>query len=74
MSTESFEPYGESLSEFGSCQREPPKAASAILSAVGQYGFWLLVVVVVFARIASFSPAPWFSTDATSASIGSAQR
>jgi hypothetical protein len=59
MSTETFEPYGEPLPELGSRTRAPPKV-SAILSAVGQYSFWLLVIVIVCARIAYFSPAPSF--------------
>ena len=48
MLTEKFEPYGEPLPEFRSGKREQPKATSAILSVVGQYSFWLLVVVIVF--------------------------
>jgi hypothetical protein len=66
MLTEKFEPYGEPLPEFRSGKREQPKAASAILSAVGQYTFWLLVVVIVFTRVAFFSPVPSFSTQAFS--------
>jgi hypothetical protein len=66
MLTEKFEPYGEPLPEFRSGKREQPKAASAILSAVGQYSFWLLVVVIVFTRVALFSPVPSFSTQAFS--------
>jgi hypothetical protein len=61
MSTEHFEPYGELLPEFRPGRRKPP-TASAVLSAVGQSIFWSLVVVIVFARIAYFSPAPSFST------------
>jgi hypothetical protein len=60
MSTETFEPYGEPLPELGSGRREQPKV-SAILSAVGQYSFWLLVIVIVCARVAYFSPAPSFA-------------
>jgi len=56
MLTEKFEPYGEPLPEFRSGEREQPKATSAILSVVGQYSFWLLVVVIVFTRVAFFSP------------------
>ena len=66
MLTERFEPYGEPLPEFRSGKREQPKATSEILSAVGQYSFWLLVVVIVFTRVAFFSPAPSFSTQAFS--------
>jgi hypothetical protein len=72
MSTETFEPYGEPLPELGSGTRAQPKV-SAILSAVGQYSFWLLVIVIVCARIAYFSPAPSFPA-AVLASIQSTPR
>jgi hypothetical protein len=74
MSTAKFEPFGELLPENGLGKREQPKAASAILSAVGQGCFWLLVVAIVVTRIAYFSPAPSFSHTAASALIHSAQR
>jgi hypothetical protein len=71
MSTARFEPFGELLPENG----EQPKSASAILSAVGQGFFWLLVVTIVVTRIAYFSPAPSFSPHAAApALIHSAQR
>lgn len=66
MSTEKFGPYGEPLPEAGSGTHEQPKA-SVVLSAVGQYCFWLLVLVIVLTRIAYFSPASSFATDASSA-------
>ena len=74
MSTEKFEPFGEPLPGNGLAARGQPKAASAILDAVGQYSFWLLVVVIVFSRIAFFSPVPSFVTHAMSGLILSAQR
>jgi hypothetical protein len=79
MLTEKFEPYGEPLPEFRSGNSEQPKAASAILSAVGQYSFWILVAVIVGTRIAFFSPVPSFSNHALSdhtvlAVINSAER
>ena len=74
MSTEKYEPFGEPLPGNGSAVREQPRAASAILSAVGQYSFWLLVVIIVFTRIAYFSPVPSFATHAVSGLIHSAQR
>jgi hypothetical protein len=73
MSTEKFEPYGEALPDAGSGTREQPKA-SAILSAVGQYVFWLLVVVIVLTRIAYFSPVSSFATDASLALTHGTQR
>lgn len=73
MSTEKFDPYGEPLPEAGSGTRKQPKA-SAILSAVGQYGFWLLVLVIVLTRIAYFSPVSSFPTDASLALTHGTQR
>jgi hypothetical protein len=74
MSTAKFEPFGELLPENGLGKREQPKAASSILSAVGQSFFWLLVVAIVVTRVAYFSPAPSFAPQAASALIHSAQR
>jgi hypothetical protein len=73
MSTETFEPYGEPLPELGSGTREQSKG-SAILSAVGQYSFWLLVIVIVCARIAYFSPVSSFPATAVLAMTSSTQR
>jgi hypothetical protein len=73
MSPAKFEPFGELLPENGLGKREQPKPGSAILSAVGQGCFWLLVVAIVFTRVAYFSPAPSFSPHAP-ALIHSAQR
>jgi hypothetical protein len=73
MSTEKFEPYGEALPDAGSGTHEHSKA-SAILSAVGQYGFWFLVVVIVLTRIAYFSPVSSFPTDPSSALTHGTQR
>jgi hypothetical protein len=73
MPTEIFEPYGEPLPEMGSGKREQPKV-SAILSAVGQYSFWLLVIVIVLARIAYFSPVSSFPGAAVLALTYSTQR
>jgi hypothetical protein len=73
MLTAKFEPFGELLPENGLGKREQPKA-SAILSAVGQGCFWLLVVAIVATRVAYFSPAPSFAPHTASALIHSAQR
>ena len=74
MPTEKFEPFGEPLPGNRAAAREQRTDASAILSAVGQYSFWLLVVVIVATRIAYFSPVPSFATQAMSGLIHSAQR
>lgn len=74
MSTERFEAYGEPLREVGSGKRELPKTTSAIISVVGQCGFWLLVAAIIITRIAYFSPVPSFSAHEVLASIHSARR
>jgi hypothetical protein len=65
--SEKFEPYGELLPPSGPGEREAPKPGSAVLELVGRGLFWLLVVVIVATRIAYFSPASLFSTQANSA-------
>jgi hypothetical protein len=74
MSTEKFELFGEPLPETGLGKPERPKAESAILSAVGRYVFWLLVVVIVFTRITYFSSVPSYSPHVVSALIHNAVR
>ena len=44
-----------------------PDAASATLSRVGQYAFWLLVVVIVSVRILMYPAAPTFEVGSTTA-------
>jgi hypothetical protein len=57
MLTEKFDAYGEVLPEAVTrAKREPGRTASALLSRVGQCGFWLLVFLIVAARII-YSPA-----------------
>jgi hypothetical protein len=73
MSTTKFEPFGELLPQDGPGKRQQPKAASAILSAVGQGCFWFLVVAIVVTR-AYFAPATTFSSHAAAPLIHSAQR
>jgi hypothetical protein len=50
MLARKFDAYGEALPD-AAANREPASSASALLSRVGQYAFWLLVAVIVFARI-----------------------
>jgi hypothetical protein len=50
MLARKFDAYGEVLPESAGV-REQSSTASAYLSRIGQYAFWLLVVVIVFARI-----------------------
>jgi hypothetical protein len=50
MLARKFDAYGEVLPEAAGA-REQASTASAFLSRIGQYAFWLLVLVIVFARI-----------------------
>jgi hypothetical protein len=58
MLTEKFDAYGEALP--GVTRDEAAAPASAVLGRVGQYCFWLLVVVIVSARIIFYPAAPAF--------------
>ena len=55
MSIEKFDPYGSVLPANPRDEAEPRTAASMVLTRVGQYVFWLLVILVVACRIAFFS-------------------
>lgn len=64
---ENFDAYGQVLPKnvLPGSNRDTIKASgskSAILSRIGQYIFWLLVVVIVFARIFYFSASPTFES------------
>lgn len=54
-SIEKFDPYGSVLPATARGEAETPKAGSAFLGRLGQYVFWLLVVVIVASRIVYFS-------------------
>lgn len=57
--TEKFDAYGEVLPGEARDHREAAgTASSGVLSRIGQYAFWLLVVVIVAARIISYQAAP----------------
>jgi hypothetical protein len=58
--TEKFDPYGEVLPDAGRGDRAAGKTGSAVLSRVGQYVFWLLVVIIVSARIVYYPATPRF--------------
>jgi hypothetical protein len=55
MSIEEFDPYGSALPANPRDEAEPRTAASMVLTRVGQYVFWLLVILIVSSRIAFFS-------------------
>ena len=50
MRARKFDAYGEVLPDAAGT-RQPERTASAFLSRMGQYAFWLLVIVIVLARI-----------------------
>lgn len=58
MLTEKFDPYGEASPDAG--RGYPGKTGSAFLSRAGQYLFWLLVVIIVSARIIYYPVTPRF--------------
>jgi hypothetical protein len=60
MLTEKFDAYGEVLPDAPRDSREAASAASRVLGGVGQYVFWLLVVVIVSARIVYYPATPAF--------------
>jgi hypothetical protein len=64
MPTEKFDAYGEVLPEV---EREAGRPASLILGRVGQSLFWLLVIVIVSARIIYFPASPRFEVGSASA-------
>jgi hypothetical protein len=68
MLTDKFDAYGEALPDAAAGKREAGKAASVALSRVGQYVFWLLVVVIVSARIMMYPATPVFEVGSATAS------
>ncbi len=60
MLTEKFDAYGEMLPETPRGKREAFRSGSVILGRVGQSIFWLLVVLIVSARIIYYPSAPKF--------------
>ncbi len=64
MLSEKFDAYGEVLRDAAGGQPETATAASAALGRVGQYAFWLLVVIIVSVRIVYYPAAPAFQVGA----------
>jgi hypothetical protein len=67
MPTEKFDAYGEALPDAARGKREAGGAASTALGRIGQYVFWLLVVVIVSVRILMYPAAPAFEVGSASA-------
>ena len=66
MLTEKFDAYGEVSPAAARDGREAGRTASAVLARVGQLSFWLLVIIIVAARVIWYPAPPAF--DAGSAS------
>ena len=65
MLTEKFDAYGDVLPDAAGGKPEPATAASTLLGRVGQYAFWLLVVIIVSVRIINYPAAPAFEVGAS---------
>ncbi len=59
MLTEKFDAYGEVLPDAAGGP-ETVTAGSSLLGRVGQYAFWLLVVVIVSVRVIYYPATPAF--------------
>jgi len=66
MLTEKFDAFGEVLPDVARDKREAGTTASAALSRIGQYVFWLLVIVIVSARIIYYPASPSFEAGSAS--------
>jgi hypothetical protein len=63
MLIEKFDAYGEVLPDAAGDKPETAMATPAMLGRLGQYAFWLLVVIIVSIRIVYY-PAPAFEVGA----------
>jgi hypothetical protein len=50
--------FGKVLSNVGRGKGQAARAASAVLGRIGQYVFWLLIIVIVSARIVYYPASP----------------
>ena len=68
MPTETFDPYGEVSPETARENRRAARieSASVVLDRAGQFVFWLLVVVIVSARVIWYPGAPRFEASSVS--------
>jgi hypothetical protein len=64
MLTEKFDAYGEVLPDAA---RESLRTTSAVLGHIGQFVFWLLVVVIISARIICYPATPAFDVGSATA-------
>lgn len=68
MSTEKFDPYGEVSPDTARENRRAARieSASVALDRAGRLAFWLLVVVIVSARVIWYPTAPAFEAGSAS--------
>jgi hypothetical protein len=74
MLTEKFDAYGELLPAARRDKPEPATTASVVLNRAGQYLFWLLVVVIISARVIYYPASPTFQVGSASESTRAATR
>jgi len=74
MLTEKFDAYGDALPDVARDEREAAKMASVVLSRIGQYAFWLLVVVIVSARVIYYPASPASEFPSAKAGVHAALR
>ncbi len=65
MLTEKFDAYGEALPDAARDEREAAETVSVVLSRIGQYAFWLLVIVIVSARVIYYPASPYPASPAS---------
>jgi hypothetical protein len=58
MLTEKFDAYGEVLPDPSRDRPEAAKATPVVLSRIGQSVFWLLVAIIISARIIFYPASP----------------
>jgi hypothetical protein len=66
MLTEKFDAYGEVLPDAARGKRDGAGTASVVLGRIGQGVFWLLVIIIVSARVLYYPAAPAFEAGGAS--------
>jgi hypothetical protein len=66
MLTEKFDAYGEAFPDAARATGEAATNTPAVLSRIGQFVFWLLVVIIVSARIIYYPATPAFDVGSAS--------
>ena len=74
MLTQKFDAYGGVLPDVVRDRREAAKTASVVVSRIGQYAFWLLVIIIVSARIIYYPASPASEFRGAGAAVHAATR